>query len=169
MIKLIDLLREMVEDLEVPQEAYTGKVYSDSPNVWTHVTRHDAAIEDIKRKRKWLGKHEDLTRFVYGTQHRQGKRFPLTKDNKNSIYMQKGGLYIAEPTEKYPIKWLITTDLPDDAFQPNINGGNTDTFKQSYDIGVLKPKYRDIKNFKFYRFNPNDKKWHEFDIDKIKT
>lgn len=169
MIKLIDLLREMIEDLEIPQDAYTGKVYSNSPNVWTHVTRHDAAIEDIKRKGKWLSRGEDLNHFVYGTEHTKGKKFHLAKDNKNSVYMKKGELYISEPSEKYPIKWLITTDLPDDAFQPNINGGNTDTLEQSHDIGVLKPEYRAIKNFQFYRYNPDDKKWHEFDINKIKV
>ena len=49
MIKLIDILREIVEDLEIPQEAYTGKVYSNSSNIWTHVSRHDEIIEDIKK------------------------------------------------------------------------------------------------------------------------
>ena len=169
MIKLIDILREIVEDLEIPQEAYTGKVYSNSSNIWTHVSRHDEIIEDIKKKRKWVSINEDLSSFVYGTEHTKGKKFYLSKDNKSSAYMQKGTLYISEPTEKYPIKWLITTDLPDDAFQPNINGGNTDTLKQSHNIGVLKPEYRDIKNFEFYRFNPTDRKWYEFDINKIKV
>ena len=74
-----------------------------------------------------------------------------------------------EPSDKYPIKWLVTTDLPDDAFQPNINGGNTDTLEKSHDIGVLKPQHRDIKNFKFYKYNTTDKKWYEFNIDKIKV
>ena len=169
MIKLIDILNEVIEDLEIPQEAYTGKVYSNSSNIWTHVSRHDGIIEDIKKKRKWIGKHEDLSWFRYGTEHTKDKKFYLSKDNKSSVYMQKGELYISEPTEKYPIKWLVTTDLPDDAFQPNINGGNTDTLKQSHNIGVLKPEYRDIKNFEFYRFNPTDRKWYEFDINKIKV
>jgi hypothetical protein len=168
MIKLIDILKEVIEDLEIPQEAYTGKIYSNSPNIWTHVSKHDGVIEDIKRKNKWISRGENLDHFVYGTQHMQGKKFYLSKDNKNSVYMKKGSLYISEPNEKYPIKWLITADLPDDSFQPNINGGNTDTLEQSHNIGVLKPEYRDIKNFKFYRFNPTDKKWYEFDIDKIK-
>ena len=168
MIKLLSILREVVEDLEVPQDAYTGKVYSNSPNVWTHVSIHDGVIEDIKKKRKWISRDEDLAHFVYGTDHLKGKRFSLSKDNKSSIYMKKGALYVSEPSDKYPIKWLVTTDLPDDAFQPNINGGNTDTLEQSHDIGVLKPEHRDIKNFEFYKYNPTDKKWYEFNIDKLK-
>jgi hypothetical protein len=167
-IKLLSILREVVEDLEVPQDAYTGKVYNNSPNVWTHVSRHDGVIEDIKKKRKWISRDEDLAHFVYGTDHLKGKKFSLSKDNKSSIYMKKGALYISEPSEKYPIKWLVTADLPDDAFQPNINGGNTDSLEKSHDIGVLKPEYRDIKNFEFYKYNPTDKKWYEFNIDKLK-
>ena len=117
MIKLLSILREVVEDLEVPQDAYTGKVYSNSPNVWTHVSKHDGVIEDIKKKRKWISRDEDLAHFVYGTDHLKGKRFSLSKDNKSSIYMKKGALYVSEPSDKYPLKWLVTTDLPDDASQ----------------------------------------------------
>ena len=92
MIKLIDILKEVIEDLEIPQEAYTGKVYSNSSNIWTHVSRHDEVIEDIKKKRKWIGKHEDLSWFRYGTEHTKDKKFYLSKDNKSSVYMQKGEL-----------------------------------------------------------------------------
>ena len=172
MIRLIDILKEAIEDLVVPQEAYTGKIYSNSPNVWTHLTPYAAFIIDIKKRGELLDKGENKANFPYGVKPPTGK-FDLTKTG--GLYFKKGELYTTDH-DKYNQKWLITTDLPDEAFQPNINQGNTETFEQSNYIGALKPhpegktspNYRDINNFKFYHINPTDKKWYEFDIDKIK-
>lgn len=176
MIKLGDLLREVVGDAEIPQEAYTGKTYSNNPNVWTHGTNRDETIQTIKSKGEFFGINETPDSFQYEII----KGISGNKQNSNSPNFLKGDLYPGVEEVKYLITFDAKQSYPGDDFEsdnwkdvdypliPNRFRVNKTNFNKSGEIGVLKPEFRDIKYFRFYKLNPDDKKFHEFDIDKAK-
>jgi hypothetical protein len=165
MIKLINILKEIA-----------GDVYKDDSNTWTHITNSDELIQTIKKKGEWIGKNENLKDFQYDV---STETFILSRNNSNSPNFYKGKLYPSKSFHKYLITFKPNKSYPGDDFEslnwkevdypliPNSNRINKISFNKSGDIGVLKPEYRDIKNFKFYQLDPNTKKFIEFDINTI--
>lgn len=146
MIKLINILKEAVEG-----------VYQDNPNTWTHVTSREETIQSIKQKKQFLGPNEDPKEFSYDIN--QG--ISANKQNQNVPNFLKGKIYPGGEKSKYLITLTPKEPYPGDGdkdwktvkypFIPNSNRANRKNFKISGGIGVLKPEYRDIKNFKFYQ------------------
>jgi hypothetical protein len=161
MIKLINILQEVV-----------GSIYKDDPNTWTHATNRDEVIQSIKQKGKWIGKDENLDAFVYKV---QPGRFITSKDNGSVPNFFKGKPYPGTEGTKYLITFTPKQQFPDIEsydwsevdypLMPSKNFSNNKSFKQSGNIGILKPEYRDKKNFKFYKFD--GKNYVEFDINNI--
>ena len=161
MIKLLDLLNEI-----------TGEVYRDDSNTWTHVTNRPETIEAIKKAKAFWGINEDASEFNY--EINQG--FSANKQNQNSPNFYKGKIYNGAEGTKYLITFKAAKSFPGDSFEsndwenvdypliPNRNRVNRISFKISTNIGVLKPEFIDIKNFKFYQYNPDTKKYVSFDI-----
>jgi len=166
MIKLVDLLIEIT-------------TYSDKPNTWVHVTSKDETIEKIKGTGKFLGIDENLDEFEYEVQ----KGLKINKNNPNSPNFYKDEIYpVGVPNDiKYVIVFSTDKKYPGDDAEyqnwkevdypviPNGNRVNRLSFKQSSKIGILKPKYRDKKFFKFYQYNPENKKHEEFNIENWKS
>lgn len=163
MIKLINILKEI------------ANIYKDDSNTWTHTTNKDEVINSIKSKKKWLGVNEDLSDFSYVI---NARRLSADKQNTNVPNFYKGSIYPGS-TQKYLITFTSKQSYPGDNFEssnwgevdypliPNSNRVNQISFKNSNKIGVLKPEYRDIKNFKFYKYDDTSKKYIEFDIEKF--
>ena len=165
MIKLLDLLFE------------NNDVYPKDNDTWTHTTSRDEVIELIKSKGKWLGINEDLDEFNYTI---NSKKLSIDKQNPNVPNFKKGEIYA-----DYYLKYLITIKpkqrYPGDNFEslnwkevdypliPNLSRVNRKSFANSSKVGVLKPEYRDKKNFKFYKYNEDIKKYIEFDIDNFEV
>lgn len=157
MIKLINILQEVV-----------GSIYKDDPNTWTHLTDREETIQQIKQKGQFLGPNEDLNEFSYDI----NKGISGNKQNQNVPNFYKGELYPGSkptylitltPKEPYPgdeDKDWKNVKYP---FLPNSNRANRSNFAKSGKIAVLKPEYRDKKNFKFYKFD--GKNYVEFDIN----
>ena len=155
MIKFITILNEI-----------SSEVYSDSPNTWTHVTNRPETIEAIKKAKMFWGINEEASEFNYEI----NKGLSANKQNPNSPNFYRGKLY---PGTKgtYLITFKATKSFPVDDFEsndwktvdypliPNGNRGNRISFQKSYNIGVLKPEFRDAKNFKFYQYDPSTKKY----------
>jgi hypothetical protein len=150
-------------------------VYQNNDDTWTHITSKDEVIELIKSKGKWLGINEDPNEFNYAI-----TRISPDKQNTNTPNFLKGKLYLG-PTHKYLITFKPKQKYPGDNFEslnwkevdypliPNSNRANKKSFAASDKIGVLKPEYRDKKNFKFYKYNEDIKKYIEFDIDNFEV
>lgn len=176
MIKLIDILKEVTGNSEIPQQAYTGKVYSNNSNVWTHGTNRDETIKAIKDKGEFFGLNETPDTFQYEI----NKGVSGNKQNSNAPNFLKGALFQGIENVKYLITFEAKQKYPGDSFEsnnwkevdysliPNRFRANKTSFNKSDKIGVIKPEFRDIKNFRFYRLNSEDKKFYEFDIDKVK-
>jgi hypothetical protein len=110
-------------------------------DTWTHATDSMDSIKNIINSGKFINKDEELDNF----DKPETKGYETTV-NKNAPYFRKGGLFGGYQSKKY----LITTDLPDNSFQPNKNGRNEDDFDETEGIGVLKPDRRDAGNFRFW-------------------
>jgi hypothetical protein len=120
------------------------EIYKDAPNIWTHTTYSEELIKHLLDGGKFLGAKEDLKQFnkpVKGT-----NRIFV---NTYAPNFKKGSIFPGYEVKDY----LITTQLPDSAFQPNWNNTNYDSLKDSQDIAVLRPQYRDADNFKLYKKN----------------
>jgi hypothetical protein len=161
MIKLIGILKEIV-----------GEIYRDDSNTWTHVTDRSETIEAIKKAKAFWGINEDASDFSYEI----NKGISANKQNQNSPNFYKGKLYPGTEGTLYLITLKVTKSFPGDNFEsndwktvdypliPNGNRVNRISFKKSDNIGILKPEFRGIKNFKFYQYNPDTKKYVSFDI-----
>ena len=161
MIKLVDLLKEV-----------TNEIYHDDSNTWTHVTNRPETIEIIKKAKVFWGLNEDAGEFDYEI----NKGLSGNKQNQNSPNFYRGKLYPGTEGTQYLITFKSTKSFPGDDFEsndwknvdypliPNGNRVNRISFKKSSNIGIIKPEFRGIKNFKFYKYDPNTKKYISFDI-----
>ncbi len=154
MIKLGSLLPDRFKK----KEKVLDKKEVVKSDTWTHSTWSADLINHLLSGKPYIGKKEKLDDF----------NVPLTgflkgKTNINSPNFKKGEIFSGFESNKY----LITTDLDDKAFQPNWNGSNYDALDKSQNVGVLKPEYRDAKNFKFWkRVNIEGNKWGYVPITK---
>lgn len=115
-----------------------------TPKTWTHATSSEDLITKLKKGEKFIGKKEDLSKFNI-----PDKGPFATYTNQHAPNFKKGGLFKGYEITPY----LITTELGDEAFQPNWNAKNYDSLEDSSNVGVLKPDYRDAKNFKLWKRN----------------
>lgn len=129
------------------------EIFKQKPNIWTHATHSEELIKHLKSGGDFISKKEDLNKF-----NKPIKGSFSTFVNQHSPNFKKGSIF--RGFEQYP--YLITTDLPDTAFQPNWNSKNYDNFKDSQNVGVLKPNYRNSKHFKLWKKNKNN----EFELIK---
>lgn len=162
MIKLIDILKEV------------AGTYRDGDNIWTHGTNRDETISTIKSTKKFFGPGETAGSFEYDI----NKGLSPNRQNYNSPNFFRGKLYPGVENSKYLITFEPKQKYPGDDFDsenwsnvdypliPNGNRMNRRSFKKSDNIGIIKPEYRDIKNFKFYKKDPNTNQFVEFDINK---
>lgn len=164
MIKLYDILLEI------------GGIYQDDDNTWTHFTRNEDLIKYLKEKKKWIGRGESMENFDYEV---PVGGLSITRANRTSPNFLKGEAYpgayglqylvTLTPKERYPGDNFESLNWGEEKFKfpfiPNLNGVNKKSFKDSRFVGVLRPEYRDIDNFRFYEYNKEDKKYHEFDIE----
>lgn len=121
-----------------------NEIFIQKPNIWTHSTHSDKLINHLKSGGEFIGKKEDLNKFNI-----PDKGSFATFVNQHAPNFKKGSIFYGFEQNPY----LITTELPDIAFQPNWNGKNYDNFIDSQNVGVLKPGYRDSKNFKLWKRN----------------
>ena len=118
------------------------KAFKLTPNTWTHLTSSEELMKDLKKGKKFIGKKEDLSKFNI-----QDKGSFRTSTNQEAPNFKKGGIFSGYEASPY----LITTELGDEAFQPNWNARNYDNLGDSNNVGVLKPTYRDAKHFKLWK------------------
>lgn len=142
MIKLKDLLPNKFKK---DKEEVLTKDQVINSNTWTHATWNPKLINHLLGGKDFIGNKEDLKDFNVP------QKGPFaTFVNRNAPNFLKGDIFHGFEANSY----LITTDLDDEAFQPNWNGRNYDNFKDSANVGVLKPEYRDAKNFKLWKRVP---------------
>ncbi len=115
-------------------------------DTWTHGTWSMEIIEAIKKTGKFIGKKENLDDF-----NKEFKGSFRVQTNLHAPNFYKGGFFHGYENAAY----LITTTIGDDAFQPNWNAKNYNTLEESQNVGVLKPEFRDLKNFKFWKNDDN--------------
>lgn len=156
-MKLLCILKTIVEEKPL-NEGFFDKIkqsiksvgggkkvmFKMTPDTWAHATRSKELVDLLLSGKDFVGEKEDLIKFnvpIVG---------PFAKyDNKDSPNFVKGRLF--HGYDKHP--YLITTELPDEAFQPNWNSRNYDDLDKSSNVAVLKPEYRDAKNFKLWNRN----------------
>jgi hypothetical protein len=150
-------IREFIEEQQLNEGLFDrfkkNEIFKQNPNIWTHTTYSEELINHLKSGGDFIGKKEDLSKFNV-----PDKGSFATSVNQHSPNFKKGSIF--HGFELHP--YLITTDLPDDAFQPNWNSKNYDNFNDSQNIGVLKPGYRGSENFKLWKKNKNN----EFELIK---
>jgi hypothetical protein len=136
--------------LRVLSKAKTPTKFVQKPTTWTHLTSSPEIIPNIVKTGQWITPGENLLNFTTKVDNAStliGDSFFVGKQNALAPNLQKGKFFSTpQPNHKF----LITTDLAESAFQPNINRVNWSTFEQSKGVGVLKPQFRDMKNFNFY-------------------
>lgn len=164
MIKLINILKEINSE----------EIYKDDSNTWTHVSKNENTIKSIVQKGKFLGINENLNEFSYEI----NPKISANKQNTNSPNFYQGKIYPGAEGTLYLITFTTNKSYPGDDFEssnwkevdypviPNGNRMNRVSFKKSSNIGILKPEYRDIKNFKFYKYNGEN--YIKFDPKEIK-
>jgi hypothetical protein len=144
-------IREFILEKEVNEGFFdmfkTKEIFKENPNIWTHTTYSEELINHLKNGGDFIGNKEDLTKFNVPDKGRFAEYV-----NQHSPNFKKGSIF--HGFEQHP--YLITTDLPDEAFQPNWNSKNYDNFNDSQNVGVLKPEYRESKNFKLWKKNKNN-------------
>ena len=123
-------------------------IFHMEPNIWTHMTSSDELIDHLKRGDDFIGHNEDLKMFNVVE-----KGSFATFVNQNAPNFKKGNIFPGHGSKKY----MVTTDLPDYAFQPNWNAKNYNSFHDSQNVGVLRPNYRDAKYFKLWVRNKDSK------------
>ena len=136
------------------KEPVKKEIYKDSPNVWTHTTYSEELINNLLNNGDFIGAKENLKQFNIPK-----KGSFATYVNQFAPNFKKGSIFPGYERKDY----LITTELPDSAFQPNWNSKNYDNLKDSQDIGVLRPQYRKASNFKLWKKN-NER--NEFELIK---
>ena len=146
--------------------------YKDDSNTWTHLTPNVESIEKIQKSKAFWGINEHANEFNYEI----NKGLSGNKQNQNSPNFYRGKLYPGAEGAQYLITFKSTKSFPGDDFEsndwknvdypliPNGNRTNRISFKKSNNIGILKPEFRDIKNFKFYKYDGVSKKYVEFNI-----
>lgn len=143
-------IRDFVEEQELHESIFDrfkkNKIFKQNPNTWTHATYSEELINHIKSGGDFIGKKEDLSEFNIPI---KGKFNVYT--NQHSPNFKKGSIFQGFETHPY----LITSELPDESFQPNWNGKNYDNLKDSQNVGVLKPEYRESKHFILWKRNKN--------------
>ena|ERR1035437_8030353 len=142
-------IREFFEEQELKEVFDRFKrtiIFKQNPNIWTHTTYSEELINHLKNDGDFIGNKEDLNKFNIPI-----KGSFATFTNQHSPNFKKGSVF--QGFEQHP--YLITTELPDEAFQPNWNGKNYDNLKDSQNVGVLKPEYRGSENFKLWKMNKN--------------
>ena len=141
-------IREFIEEKEINEGMFNrfkrNEIFKQKPNIWTHTTYSDELINHLKYGGDFIGKKEDLSKFNIPI-----KGSFATFVNQHSPNFKKGSIF--QGFEQHP--YLITTELPDSAFQPNWNSKNYDNLNDSQNVGVLKPEYRESKNFKLWKRN----------------
>lgn len=165
MIKLINILKEI-----------TGEEYKDDSNTWTHLTDKIEVLKSIKQEKAFYGINEDPEEFNYTI----NVKLSADKQNPNSPNFLKGELYNGGKNKlKYLITFKSPKSYPGDNFEssnwkdvdypliPNGNRGNRLSFQKSSKIGILKPEYRDIDGFNFYKYDAGTDKYVAMNIDKI--
>lgn len=114
-------------------------------DTWTHATWSEDLINQLLSGKPLIGKKENLKDFNVP------KVSPFrTLVNVHAPNFKKGDIFPGFEINKY----LITTDLDNNAFQPNWNSVNYDNFENSANVGVLRPEYREAKNFKLWERVP---------------
>lgn len=141
-------IREFIEEREIIEGIFDRfkrtEIFKQKPNIWTHTTYSDELINHLKSGGNFVGKKEDLSKFNI-----PDKGTFATYVNQHVPNFKRGLIF--QGFELHP--YLITTELPDSAFQPNWNSKNYSNLKDSQNVGVLKPEYRDSKNFKLWKRN----------------
>ena len=141
-------LKEFIEEREIDEGIFDrfkrNEIFKQKPNIWTHTTYSDELINHLKSGGDFIGKKEELSKFNIPM-----KGHFATFVNQHSPNFIKGSIFPGFEQKPY----LITTELPDSAFQPNWNSRNYDTLNDSQNVGVLKPEYRASKNFKLWKKN----------------
>jgi len=122
------------------------------PDMWFHQTNRLDALQDWIKRQKIVGSSIDkqggLKSFDTSVQTKgKTSSFVTARQNQGTPMFQKGSLYGSKPS-----KYLMTTELPDAAFIPNLQYVNLASFTASRGAGVLKPTeaIRNIKNYKFW-------------------
>ena len=125
------------------------------PDMWSHQTNNLIALQNWIKRQKVVGRSIDqqggLKNFDTSIQSKDkitGSSFVTARQNEGTPMFIKGRLY----DKNKPSKYLMTTELPDNAFIPNREYVNLPSFTASKGAGVLKPTeaIRNIKNYKFW-------------------
>jgi hypothetical protein len=141
-IKIVSKLDEGIFDRFKKKE-----IFKQRPNIWTHLTDSEELVNNLKSGHDFIGKKELLTKFNVPM-----KGAFATYVNQHSPNFKKGSIFQGFEQHSY----LITTELPDEAFQPNWNRRNYDNLTDSQNVAVLKPEYRDAKYFRLWKLNKNN-------------
>lgn len=141
-------LLNLIEEHEINEgilDRFKKKIiFKQKPNIWTHTTYSKELMDHLKNGGDFIGKKEELDKFNI-----PDKGNFATYINQHSPNFKKGSIF--QGFEQYP--YLITTELPDYAFQPNWNSKNYDNLIDSQNVGVLKPEYRNSNNFNLWNKN----------------
>jgi len=123
-----------------------AEIFKQTPSIWTHATWSEDLINRLLKGEPFIGEKEDLSKFNVPNVGKFG-----TLMNNHAPNFKKGSIFHGFETHEY----LITTELPDEAFQPNWNRKNYDNLEDSQNVAVLKPdvKYRKAENFKLWKKN----------------
>ena len=113
-----------------------------TPTTWTHATNSEELVQRILSGQPYVGRKEDLNQF-----NRPNRGSFATYVNQHAPNFKRGGVFSGYEISDY----IITTELPETAFQPNWNATNYDSFDASQQVGVLRPQYRAASNFKVWR------------------
>ena len=122
------------------------EIFKQAPNIWTHATDSEELIKHLASGKDYIGAKEDLSKFNIPS-----KGLFTSYTNQHAPNFKKGSIFYGYEHKPY----LITTTLPDTAFQPNWNSKNYDSLEASSNVGVLKPEYRAANNFKLCKKNVN--------------
>jgi len=156
-------------------DSFHFSMYSRTNGAWTNsdigVIEYDGDENYIAVQAFW-GINEYASDFDYEI----NKGLSANKQNQNSPNFYKGKLYPGTEGTLYLIAFKVNKSFPGDDFEsndwknvdypliPNGNRQNRLSFQKSANIGILKPEFRDIKNLKFYQYNPDIKKYVSFII-----
>ena len=152
----INLLREkfvgLLTSLPKAGQVLGKTILKKKPDMWFHKTNTLDGLQDWIKRRKIVGRSIDqqggLKNFDTSIQTKgKTSSFVTARQNQGTPMFQKGSLYGSKPS-----KYLMTTELPDAAFIPNLQYVNLPSFTASRGNGVLKPTeaIRNIKNYKFW-------------------
>ncbi len=150
--KFITLLKTLPKAGQVLGKTILKK----KPNMWFHQTNRLDALQDWIKRQKIIGRSSDkqggLKNFDTSVQTKgKTSSFVTAKQNSGTPMFQKGGFFGSD-SQSRRYKYLMSTELPDAAFIPNLRYINLPSFTASKGAGVLKPTeaIRNIKNYKFW-------------------